>query len=164
MSRRSPGTSRPRGCNEKLDRRRTIAIYLVGSAISAFLLSQSDTSPTIVTSGALLSFFLNGVYAGLYAYTPEVFPTWVRSTATGMSSAFGRIGSITAPAIIGFFAAALGFAGVFTMTTAVLLVGVAVVLVFGLSTAAVAGGAQRAAGAGRGRVARRAVMLAGTTS
>jgi MFS transporter, putative metabolite:H+ symporter len=59
----------------------------------------------------------------------------VRSTATGMSSAFGRIGSITAPAIIGFFAAALGFAGVFTMTTAVLLVGVAVVLVFGLSTA-----------------------------
>ena len=110
-------------CNEKLDRRRTIAIYLVGSAISAFLLSQSDTSFTIVASGALLSFFLNGVYAGLYAYTPEVFPTWVRTTATGMSSAFGRIGSITAPAIIGFFAAALGFAGVFTMTTVVLLAG-----------------------------------------
>ena len=61
----------------------------------------------------------------------------MRSTATGMSSAFGRLGSITAPAIIGFFAAALGFAGVFTMTTAVLLVGVevAVVPVFGLSTA-----------------------------
>jgi MFS transporter, putative metabolite:H+ symporter len=134
-----PGYFSAAWCNEKLDRRRTIAIYLVGSAISAFLLSQSDTSPTIVTSGALLSFFLNGVYAGLYAYTPEVFPTWVRSTATGMSSAFGRIGSITAPAIIGFFAAALGFAGVLTMTTAVLLVGVgvgvAVVLVFGLSTA-----------------------------
>jgi hypothetical protein len=43
------------------------------------------------------------------------------------SSRAERIGSITAPAIIGFFAAALGFAGVFTMTTAVLLVGVAVV-------------------------------------
>jgi MFS transporter, putative metabolite:H+ symporter len=130
-----PGYFSAAWCNEKLDRRRTIAIYLVGSAISAFLLSQSDTSFTIVASGALLSFFLNGVYAGLYAYTPEVFPTWVRATATGMSSAFGRIGSITAPAIIGFFAAALGFAGVFTMTTAVLVAGVAVVLVFGLATA-----------------------------
>ena len=77
-----PGYFSAAWCNEKLDRRRTIAIYLVGSAISAFLLSQSDTSFTIVASGALLSFFLNGVYAGLYAYTPEVFPTWVRSTAT----------------------------------------------------------------------------------
>ena len=69
-----PGYFSAAWCNEKLDRRRTIAIYLVGSAISAFLLSQSDTSFTIVASGALLSFFLNGVYAGLYAYTPDSKP------------------------------------------------------------------------------------------
>jgi putative MFS transporter len=130
-----PGYFSAAWCNERLDRRRTIAIYLVGSAISAFVLSQVDTSAAIVAAGAFLSFFLNGVYAGLYAYTPEVFPTWVRATGTGLSSAFGRIGSITAPAIIGFFAAALGFGGVFTMTTVVLAVGVVVVLVFGLHTA-----------------------------
>ena len=130
-----PGYFSAAWCNERLDRRRTIAIYLVGSAISAFLLSRVDTSVTIVATGALLSFFLNGVYAGLYAYTPEVFPTWVRATGTGLSSAFGRIGSISAPAIIGFFAATLGFAGVFTMTTVVLAVGVVTVLAFGLHTA-----------------------------
>ena len=130
-----PGYFSAAWCNERLDRRRTIAIYLVGSAVSAFVLSQVDTSATIVATGAVLSFFLNGVYAGLYAYTPEVFPTWVRATGTGLSSAFGRIGSISAPAIIGFFAAALGFAGVFGMTTVVLLVGVVTVLVFGLQTA-----------------------------
>ena len=130
-----PGYFSAAWCNERLDRRRTIAIYLVGSAISAFVLSQVDTSAAIVAAGAFLSFFLNGVYEGLYAYTPEVFPTWVRATGTGLSSAFGRIGSITAPAIIGFFAAALGFGGVFTMTTVVLAVGVVVVLVFGLHTA-----------------------------
>jgi putative MFS transporter len=130
-----PGYFSAAWCNERLDRRRTIAIYLVGSALSAYVLSQVDTSVAIVVAGALLSFFLNGVYAGLYAYTPEVFPTWVRATGTGLSSAFGRIGSISAPAIIGFFAAALGFAGVFTMTTVVLVVGVITVLVFGLHTA-----------------------------
>jgi MFS transporter, putative metabolite:H+ symporter len=130
-----PGYFSAAWCNERLDRRRTIAIYLVGAAVSAFALSQVDTSVAIVAAGALLSFFLNGVYAGLYAYTPEVFPTWVRATGTGLSSAFGRIGSISAPAIIGFFAAALGFAGVFTMTTVVLTVGVVTVLVFGLHTA-----------------------------
>jgi putative MFS transporter len=121
--------------NERLDRKNTIAAYLVGSAVSAYALSQMSTSVSITVAGAFLSFFLVGVYAGLYSYTPEVFPTWVRSTGMGLASAFGRIGSITAPAIIGFFAVALGFAGVFTMTTAVLAVGVLAVLVFGLSTA-----------------------------
>jgi putative MFS transporter len=130
-----PGYFSAAWCNDRLDRRRTIAVYLIGSAISAFVLSQVGSAAAIVVSGAFLSFFLNGVYAGLYAYTPEVFPTWVRATGTGLASAFGRIGSIAAPAIIGFFAAALGFAGVFTMTTIVLAVGVVTVLVFGLHTA-----------------------------
>jgi putative MFS transporter len=130
-----PGYFSAAWCNDRFDRRRTIAAYLIGSAISAYLLSQVESSVAIVAAGALLSFFLNGVYAGLYAYTPEVFPTWVRATGTGLSSAFGRLGSISAPSIIGFFAAALGFAGVFTMTTVVLMVGVITILVFGLHTA-----------------------------
>ncbi|QXG77522.1 MFS transporter [Modestobacter sp. L9-4] len=129
-----PGYFSAAWLNERLDRRRTIALYLVGSAVSAFLLSQMDTSFGIVAAGALLSFFLNGVYSGLYAYTPEVFPTWIRASGTGLSSAFGRIGSISAPAIIGFTSSSLGFGGVFTMITVVLAVGVFAVLVFGLST------------------------------
>jgi putative MFS transporter len=83
----------------------------------------------------VLSFFLNGTYAGVYSYTPEVFPTWIRASGTGLSSAFGRVGSILAPTIIGLSAASLGFAGVFGLTTAVLAAGVLCVLVFGLSTA-----------------------------
>ena len=83
----------------------------------------------------MLSFFLNGTYAGLYSYTPEVFPTWIRASGTGLASAFGRVGSILAPTIIGLSAASLGFGGVFGLTTAVLCVGVVCVVVFGLSTA-----------------------------
>ena len=101
------------------------------------------------------------------AAAPELIGATARRARRthGISSAFGRIGSITAPAIIRFFAAALGFAGVFTMTTAVLLVGVAVVLGFGLSTAGQSlEELSERPGAGRGRVARRAVMVAGTTS
>jgi putative MFS transporter len=71
----------------------------------------------------------------VYAYTPEVFPTWIRATGAGLSSAFGRIGSILAPSLIGLFAASLGFAGVFGFTTVVLLVGVICTVLFGLSTA-----------------------------
>ncbi|MDA3645303.1 MFS transporter [Saccharopolyspora indica] len=71
----------------------------------------------------------------LYSYTPEVFPTWIRASGTGLSSAFGRFGSIIAPSVIGIFAASLGFAGVFGITTAVLAVGVICTPMFGLSTA-----------------------------
>jgi len=121
--------------SDRLDRKRTIAVCLLGGAAAAFCLSQSTTPPTIMVSGALLSFFLNGSIAATYAYTPELFPTWTRTTATGLASAFGRLGSISAPAIIGFASSSLGFAGVFGMTCAVLVAGVVGVLVFGVSTA-----------------------------
>ncbi|WP_405652732.1 hypothetical protein [Streptomyces sp. NBC_00019] len=67
--------------------------------------------------------------------TPEIFPTWIRASDTGLSGAFGRVGRILAPTIIGLSSASLGFAGVFGLPTAVLEAGVLCVLVFGLSTA-----------------------------
>ncbi|MEO3867570.1 MFS transporter [Nonomuraea sp. B12E4] len=130
-----PGYFSAAWLSERLDRKNTIAIYLAGSAVSAFWLSQMDSPVAITIAGAVLSFFLNGTYAGVYSYTPEVFPTWVRATGTGLSSAFGRVGSILAPSIIGLSEASLGFGGVFGLTTAVLAAGVICVLVFGLATA-----------------------------
>ncbi|GAA1651639.1 MFS transporter [Nonomuraea maheshkhaliensis] len=130
-----PGYFSAAWLSERLDRKNTIAIYLGGSAVSAFWLSQMDSPVAITVAGAVLSFFLNGTYAGVYSYTPEVFPTWIRATGSGLSSAFGRVGSILAPTIIGLSAASLGFAGVFGLTTAVLVAGVVCVVVFGLATA-----------------------------
>ncbi|HEU5000103.1 MAG TPA: MFS transporter [Lapillicoccus sp.] len=121
--------------SDRLDRRRTIAGCLLGAAAAAFWLSRSATPTSIMVSGAVLSFFLNGSVAAMYAYTPELFPTWVRTTATGLASAFGRLGSISAPAIIGFASGSLGLAGVFGMTCAILGAGVVGVLVFGVPTA-----------------------------
>lgn len=130
-----PGYFSAAWLNEKLDRKYTIALYLTGSACAALWLSQAADPVTVTWAGVTLSFFLNGTYAGLYAYTPEVFPTWLRATGVGMSSSFGRIGSITAPIIIGAFAAQWGFAGVFGMTTTVLAIGVICTLLFAVRTA-----------------------------
>ena len=129
-----PGYFSAAWISEKIDRKNTIAVYLTGSAIAALWLSQTSSAPDILTAGAALSFFLNGTYAGVYAYTPEVFPTFLRSTGTGLASAFGRIGSIIAPLIIGVTATSWGFAGVFGLTTAILAAGVLVTLFFAVST------------------------------
>ncbi|WP_263253438.1 MFS transporter [Saccharopolyspora rosea] len=130
-----PGYFSAAWLGEFLDRKNTIALYLAGAAASAYWMSQLTDPVLITTSAAVLSCFLNGTYAAVYSYTPEVFPTWIRASGTGLSSAFGRVGSIIAPTVIGTSAATLGFAGVFGMTTAVLAVGVVCTLVFGLATA-----------------------------
>jgi len=119
---------------EKLDRKWTIGAYLAGGAVAALLMSTAGTPAQIIAFGVLLSFFMNGTYAAVYSYTPEVYPTAVRSTGMGAASAFGRVGGILAPIVIGLAYSSIGFGGVFVMTTAVLAAGVLAVIVFGLST------------------------------
>jgi len=121
--------------NEKLDRKWTIVLYMLGGCGSAFFLSGARTEASIITFGFLLNLFMSGVLSGLYAYTPEVYPTSFRTTGMGAASAFGRIGGVAAPIIIGMTYATIGFGGVFSMTMAILLVAAVVVAVLGRSTA-----------------------------
>ncbi|WAM19908.1 MFS transporter [Rhodococcus sp. JS3073] len=120
--------------NDKLDRKWTIAIYLTGGAMAAYMMSQSGVSALVMLWGALLSFFMNGVYSSIYAYTPEVYPTEIRASGMGVASGFGRIGGISAPLIIGATYPIIGFTGVFLMTAGALLFGGLAITIFGTST------------------------------
>jgi putative MFS transporter len=119
---------------ERLGRRGLIAGYLVGGAASALWLALATSDPMIIAAGVALSFFMNGAFAGLYVYTPEVFPTEIRVTGVGVASAFGRLGSISAPILVGRMFPHLGFAGVFGVATGVLLIGALAVVVLGIPT------------------------------
>ncbi|MFE3021533.1 MFS transporter [Streptomyces sp. NPDC059256] len=120
--------------SERLGRTRTIALYLAGGALSAGLLAQGGTEARILWCGALLSYFMNGSYAALYAYSTEVYPTAIRATGAGAASAFGRLGGITAPVAIGVLYPVVGFGGVFALVTGVLAAGATIALAFGLRT------------------------------
>jgi putative MFS transporter len=120
---------------EKLDRKWTIVGYLLLGGVSAYFLSGSHTNWVITWWGFWLSFFMNGTYSGMYVYTPELYPTAFRSTGMGVASSVGRIGGLLAPLIIGFTYANIGFAGVFTITYIVLVVGALGVAILGASTA-----------------------------
>jgi putative MFS transporter len=120
--------------NEKIGRQATIASYMVLGGVSALGLALTRSDAGIMASGVLLSFFMNGTYAGVYAYTPEVFPTDVRATGVGMASSIGRLGAIAAPILVGYVYPILGFGGVFGATTFVLVVGALAVVVMGVPT------------------------------
>jgi putative MFS transporter len=102
--------------------------------VSAYCLSISRSDNLIVLFGFCLSFFMNGTYAGIYTYTPELYPTSFRTTGMGVASSVGRIGGLLAPIIIGFTYSKIGFSGVFNITTLVLIIGAIFVIVFGVGT------------------------------
>jgi putative MFS transporter len=103
--------------------------------VAAFLMSNASSDTSITMAGIVLSFFMNGTYAGIYAYTPELYPTAFRATGMGVASAFGRIGGLSAPIFIGYAYPHIGFAGVFVTTTIVLISGALTVAVLGIATA-----------------------------
>jgi len=120
--------------NERIGRQATIASYMVLGGACALGMAFANTPNEIMLAGICLSFFMNGTYAGVYAYTSEVFPTGVRTTGTGLASAIGRIGAIVSPILVGYMFPKFGFGGVFGMTTVVLVLGALAVLVMGVPT------------------------------
>lgn len=119
---------------DRIDRKQTIAGTLAAGAVSALVFGLAATDLVLVLAGMGFAFFMQAATAAIYAYTPEVFPTWIRATGAGLASAVSRVGSISAPLLVGVAIGSVGFVGIFGTLTVILAVAVAVVLVFGLST------------------------------
>ncbi|MEH7502729.1 MFS transporter [Neobacillus drentensis] len=120
--------------NDRIGRKKVIVAYLALGAVAAIFMSQANSSTAIVISGFFMSLFMTGTYAGIYAYTPEQYPTYIRSTGTGSASSFGRIGGLIAPILIGFVYPLYGFLGVFLLSTGFLFLGMLFVLLLGDET------------------------------
>ena len=82
---------------ERWGRRRTLATFLVGSAVAAGLFAAASGTASVLTAGMLLSFFNLGAWGALYAVTPELYPTRLRGTGAGWAAGIGRIASVLAP-------------------------------------------------------------------
>jgi putative MFS transporter len=82
---------------ERWGRRRTLATFLVGSAVAAGLFAAASGTAMVLTAGMLLSFFNLGAWGALYAVTPELYPTRLRGTGAGWAAGIGRIASVVAP-------------------------------------------------------------------
>lgn len=120
---------------EKYGRKFVLVTYLLGTAVSAYFFGTAEELPLLLTSGIMLSFFNLGAWGGLYAYTPEQYPTSIRGTGSGMAAAAGRIGGILGPLLVGYLVAAgKDISIIFTIFTIAIVIGAAVVLIFGKET------------------------------
>lgn len=121
---------------DKVGRKPTLSIYLIGTAISAYFFGQSTDVQTLLLMGSLMSFFNLGAWGIVYTYTPELYPTHARATGSGWAAGFGRIGGIIAPAVVGLMLGSyhLPSQSVFLMFAGVLLLAALNVIILGEET------------------------------
>ncbi|NRS17795.1 MFS transporter [Brevibacillus sp. HB1.2] len=129
---------------EKWGRKWTLATFLFMTGVMAFAFGQSSGTTELLVTGAFLSFFNLGAWGALYAYTPENYPTPLRATGSGMASGVGRIGSIIAPYLVGYYSSHhYSYTFIFSVFTAVLIVGTIVLLMCGRETKVLANSGPR---------------------
>ncbi|WP_248767134.1 MFS transporter [Pseudomonas sp. MWU12-2345] len=129
---------------EKIGRRLAFAIFFAGMAImvpvfaySATLMPLTDgkllfTSGNVLTLGslaALLGFF-TGYFSGFGAWYSELFPTSIRSTASGFCFNFGRVGAIAGIKLVPVLIPQIGFTA--TISLASVSYAIAALMVFTL--------------------------------
>jgi MFS transporter, putative metabolite:H+ symporter len=85
---------------ETIGRRRTLILFLSVSAAGCLLFALAEQPAWIATALLAMSFALLGTWGGLYAYTPELYPTGLRATGMGVAGAMARAGGLLAPSAI----------------------------------------------------------------
>lgn len=120
---------------EKFGRKFVLVVYLILTAASAIWFGLADTTASLIAAGICLSFFNLGAWGGLYAYTPEHYPTSIRTTGAGLAASFGRIGGIIAPFLVGWLISqGVAITAIFAMFCAMILIGAAAVAFLGKET------------------------------
>ena len=84
---------------EKMGRRRTLGIYMVASGLFTYFFAVATSLSWVVGMAVWMSFFALGAWGALYAYTPEVYPTTLRTTGMGAASGMTRIAGAIAPSL-----------------------------------------------------------------
>lgn len=120
---------------EKFGRKFVLVIYLLLTAASAAWFGNATTEGMLMAAGICLSFFNLGAWGGMYAYTPELYPTALRSTGAGLATAFGRIGGIIAPTLVGTLVdRSVQISTIFMLFFVTIIIGALAVLLLGRET------------------------------
>jgi putative MFS transporter len=119
---------------EQIGRKPTTALFLIMSAVTAYLYGNAVGETSLFLLGFSMQFFMFGMWSCLYAYTPELYPTRARSTGAGVASAAGRVGAIIGPIVIGYIVKDIGQFGVFALGAGSFVIAAGLVLALGIET------------------------------
>lgn len=120
---------------EHWGRKYTFVIFLLASGLAAWFFGGADSLSSLLLWGTLMSFFNLGAWGVIYAYTPELYPTYIRGLGSGWAAGLGRLGGMAAPLLVGFLLSqAWMVSQIFLLFAFVFLMAAAAVLFLGTET------------------------------
>ena len=119
---------------DRWGRKPVLITYLLGAAIGTSIIAIYFSFETALIGGILISIFNLGAWAGLYTYTPELFPTDYRGTAAGLAASFGRIAGIIGVFVTGILYETGGLSLSFAVFTIIHVIGAITVAILGIET------------------------------
>lgn len=111
-------------------------LSLIGASFGLVAILLDATAwPVLLVAGLLMGLGISPITAGLYLYTPELYPTRMRAWATATGSSVNRVASVIGPILVGvLLGAGLGLASVFLVFGVVAAVGLVVMAWLGIET------------------------------
>lgn len=96
-------------------RKPVLAGYLALAGLGSYMFALARGVSAILLWSGVVSFFNLGSWAGLYTYTPELYPTRIRGTGSGAAASVGRLAGIAAPTVTGWIWASWGLSSAFVV-------------------------------------------------
>lgn len=75
---------------DKFGPRLVYTVFLLASSICVYLFQFANSMPTMIIGGAIVGFFVNGMFAGYGAMITRLYPHHIRSTANNVILNVGR--------------------------------------------------------------------------
>lgn len=119
---------------DRWQRSRVMAVISLTIAVLMVVFALTNALWLIIVAGFLITMFLQSNAVTIYAYLPEVFPTTLRASGSGLSNGAGRLAAVGGAALIAAVYAATGFVGVFLTTALFSLITAVVIGLFGENT------------------------------
>jgi MFS transporter, putative metabolite:H+ symporter len=104
--------------SDRLQRKTPIVAVALVVAACGLGYGLTFEAVAIVLFGFLVSFFIQTFAALIYAYTPEMYPTGLRNTGSGLCYGIGRLANIAGPFIVAAIYDGVGYGWVFAYIAA----------------------------------------------
>jgi putative MFS transporter len=119
---------------DRVGRKRIAVIFLTSAGVGSILLSLATSTDLILLWSMVISFFNLGAWSALYAYTPELYPTPIRGTASGAAASIGRLAGVVAPTATPLLYSYGGLPAAFAAFALIHLVGAVTIAILGTET------------------------------